>query len=293
MTVASAPGRLLLNRKRGSLRVRNHELCFGSRTFVMGIVNVTPDSFSGDGVLNPEAAVHLALKHIEAGADIIDIGGQSTRPGYEPIDEKAEIGRILPVITALRKVSDVIISVDTFVPSVFEKAVEAGCDILNSIWGLNDGLLAVLKNKPLPVVIMHNKNDPVYPKGVIAEVSGQLQKQALRALAAGLEVEQIILDPGIGFGKTAEQNLQVLSSLDKLTCLGFPTLIGTSRKSTIGKLIDRPVVERRFGTAATVALAVAYGIDIVRVHDLQEMIDVARVSDAIVRNWRPENWPEA
>jgi dihydropteroate synthase len=293
MSVAQENRNVQLDRARASLQIRDRELRFGSRTFVMGIVNVTPDSFSGDGVLNAEAAVALATQQIADGADIIDIGGQSTRPGYEPIEEKTECERILPVIAKLRKVSDVIISVDTFAPTVFEKAVDAGADMLNSIWGLSDGLLEIARAYKAPVVIMHNKVAPKYATGVIEEITGQLHSEALRALASGLEVEQIILDPGIGFGKTAEQNLEVLSALDEITKLGFPTLIGTSRKSTIGKVTGRSVDKRIYGTAASVALAIAAGIDIVRVHDVQAIVDVVKTSDAIVRNWRPHDWHES
>ena len=289
-------------------KIRNKEIVFGTRTYVMGIVNVTPDSFSQDGIVDPQAAVSYALKQIEKGADIIDIGGQSTRPGYEPIDEKTELERIIPVITALRKASDVIISVDTFSPNVLEKAIAAGADMLNSIWGLTDELLPIVKQKKLPVVIMHNgscANDetkvtngtvgakfmsPQIENNIVSKVADYLSQQADKALAAGLNLEQIILDPGIGFGKTADENIEILSQFKKITALGFPTLIGTSRKSTIGKLVDKPVDQRVMGTAATVAFAIAQLVDIVRVHDVEEIMDVVKVSDALVRNWRPDNW---
>lgn len=274
----------------GVLRIRNKELIFGSRTFIMGIVNVTPDSFSQDGVLEPEQAVTLALSQIEKGADIIDIGGQSTRPGYEPIDPEDELKRIMPVVKALRKASDVIISIDTFSAVVLEQALTGGADMLNSIWGLTDELLAVIKKHPLPVVITHNKPEANYPNGIAQEVADYLAAAAAKALDIGLSREQIILDPGIGFGKTADDNLELLSDFEKITRLGFPTLVGSSRKSTIGKLTGKSVNERTFGTAAAVALAIAHGVDIVRVHDIEEMLDVVKVSDALVRRWRPENW---
>jgi len=289
------------------LRIRNKELVFGLRTYVMGIVNVTPDSFSQDGIVDSQAAISYALKQIQKGADIIDIGGQSARPGHQPIDEETEIKRILPVIAGLRKVSDVIISIDTFSAVVLEQAIAAGADILNSIWGLTDELLQIVKRNPIPIVIMHNRGnlpnpplqnmkesvgvDAIDPgNGMIAEVVDYLADAANKAMAAGLAREQIILDPGIGFGKTADQNIEILSQFNKITALGFPTLIGSSRKSTIGKLTDRPVDQRVFGTAATVAFAIAQLVDIVRVHDVEEIVDVIKVSDALVRNWRPDNW---
>jgi dihydropteroate synthase len=272
------------------LKIRNKQLPFGSRTFVMGIVNITPDSFSGDGVLDLDVAVAKALSQIADGADIIDLGGQSTRPGHTPVDEETEAKRVLPVIAALRKVSDVIISVDTFVPSVLKRAIDAGADMLNSIWGLNEPLLDIIKQAHMPVVITHNKSERLYPSGVVADVIDQLQSQAKMALAAGLEREQVILDFGFGFGKDADQSLEIFASLKELSALGFPTLVGTSRKSTIGKVTGRVAQDRIFGTAATVALAIAYGVDIVRVHDVREMVEVVKMSDAIIRGWRPDEW---
>ncbi len=257
----------------------------------MGVINITPDSFSGDGLLDTNAAVKLALLQIEAGADLIDIGGQSTRPGHTPIEPDEELARILPVITALRGRSDAIISVDTHSPKVFAAARQAGADLLNSIWGLERGMLACVKESICPVVIMHNKLVAEYPSsGVVKEVRDYLFKSANQALTAGLTAEQIILDPGIGFGKTADDNLAILSQLHQITSLGFPTLLGTSRKSTIGKLTKREPADRLLGTAATIALAVQSGIDIVRVHDVAEIIDTVRVADAVVRGWRPRHW---
>jgi dihydropteroate synthase len=281
---------MLLTKGLGSLRIRNKELRFGSQTFIMGIVNVTPDSFSGDGLLDADLAVALALRQVADGAQIIDIGGQSTRPDHVPIEEETENERILPVISALRRVSDVIISVDTFSANVAEQALKAGADMINSIWGLNGQLLELVRRLKAPTVIMHNKNEASYRDGVISEVADKLRQQAESAMAAGLQREQVLLDPGIGFGKTAEQNLEVLKYLEQIVALGFPTLIGTSRKSTIGKLTDRSVEERDFGTAASVALAIAAKVDIVRVHDVRAISDAVKVSDAIVRGWRPDNW---
>ncbi len=290
-----------------SLKIRNQTLAFGSRTFVMAILNVTPDSFSGDGILAVDKAVAQALEQIRLGADLIDIGGQSTRPGHVPISEEEEAQRILPVIEKLRSHTDTIISIDTYSPAVLQAALSAGGDLLNSIWGLEKGLLGALGGHKCPVVIMHNKTVAEYGASssssssasssssssaspVAAEVCAYLKSAAQDALACGLLPAQIILDPGIGFGKTADHNLEMLANLKQLTALGFPTLLGSSRKSTIGKLTGKAAHERIFGTAATVALGIESGIDIVRVHDVAEILDVVKVSDAIVRGWRPVGW---
>lgn len=280
-----------------SLRIRNQTLSFGSRTFVMAILNVTPDSFSGDGITAVDKAVAQALEQIRLGADLIDIGGQSTRPGHLPISEEEEAQRILPVVEKLRTYTDTIISIDTYSPAVLQAALSAGGDLLNSIWGLERGLLGALGKHKCPVVIMHNKTVAEYGfsssssvSPVAAEVCAYLKSAAQDALACGLLPAQIILDPGIGFAKTADHNLEMLANLKQLTSLGFPTLLGSSRKSTIGKLTGKAVHERIFGTAATVALGIESGIDIVRVHDVAEILDVVKVSDAIVRGWRPVGW---
>jgi len=278
------------NQMRGCLRVRDWSHDWGSRTLIMGIVNITPDSFSGDGIVDVDTASERALGLVEAGADIIDLGAESTRPGHTPVCVSEELDRLLPVLLALRKNSDCVISVDTTKPEVLSAAVLAGADILNSIWGLTGDLLAKVHELKIPVVLMHNKQEAVYEGEVMAEVLDHLLKQAQAALAAGICAEHIILDPGIGFGKTAEHNLHVLNALPQLVELGFPTLLGASRKSFIGKLSGKDVTDRVYGTAATTALAVAAGIDIVRVHDVAEMLDVVKVSDAMVRGWRPQGW---
>jgi dihydropteroate synthase len=275
------------------LTIRSKQLKFGERTFVMGIVNVTPDSFSGDGIVDTDSAVSLALKQIKQGADLIDIGGQSTRPGHTAISEEEEAERVLPVLTKLRRYTDAVISIDTYSPAVLTEALECGADILNSVWGLEKGLLDSVRQHRCPVVIMHNKVNAVYTESVVSEVCSYLNQAANQALKCGLSQEQIILDPGIGFGKTADHNIEMLASLKHLTALGFPVLLGTSRKSTIGKLTGRPAHERVFGTAATVALGIEAGVDIVRVHDVAEIIDVVRVADAIIRQWRPSHWTDA
>jgi dihydropteroate synthase len=257
----------------------------------MGIVNATPDSFSGDGRPDPADAVDHALTLDAESADILDLGAESTRPGHTPIEPAEELRRLLPVVTGVRaRLPRAVISIDTYKPPVFAAAHAAGGDMLNSIWGFDDELLAVAVERDVPVVVMHNQRVAVYERDVVDEVLAYLEHQAERALRAGLRRERIILDPGVGFGKTPDHNIALLAALGRLTALGFPTMLGTSRKSTIGKLTGRAVSQRAFGTAATVALAIAAGIDLVRVHDVAAMRDVAQVSDAIARGWRPAGW---
>ena len=278
---------------RGALEIRGRRLAWGARTYVMGIVNATPDSFSGDGRPLAGDAVAHALAQLRAGSDLIDVGAESTRPGSTPIEASEELRRLLPVVAGLRAAApEALVSVDTFKPEVFRAARAAGADVLNSIWGLDEALLEVAAETGVPVVIMHNKRVSVYEGDVVDEVLEFLADRAERALRAGLPAAHVILDPGIGFGKTPEQNLAVLQALPRLPALGFPTLLGTSRKSTIGRLTGKPVDRRGYGTAATVALAIAAGIDIVRVHDVAEIADVVAVSDAIARDWRPPGWSD-
>lgn len=283
----------VVSSERGALRLGERALPWGARTYVMGIVNVTPDSFSGDGVPDADAAVAHALAQLAKGADIVDVGAESTRPGYRPIEAATERARLLPVVRALRDAApQAIVSVDTFKADVFRAARAAGGDLLNSIWGAPADLVAACAETSSPIVVMHNKAVAVYERDVVDEVLAFLSDAARRCVRAGIPPEHVVLDPGIGFGKLPEHNLALLRSLDRIVALGFPTLIGTSRKSTIGKLTGRDVDERAFGTAATVALAVAAGIDIVRVHDVGEQRDVVRVADAVVRGWRPAGWTE-
>ncbi len=281
------------NRLAPALTIRGRSFARGARTYVMGIVNATPDSFSGDGLPVASDAVAHACAVVRAGADIVDIGAESTRPGYEPIDAAEEVRRLLPVVRGLREtLPDAVISIDTFKADVFAAALAAGGDILNSIWAPSDESLAIAAAAGAPVVIMHNKAVAMYEGDVVDEVLAYLAAQAERAVRAGVRPEAVILDPGIGFGKRPEHNLAVLAELARFPELGFATLLGTSRKSTIGRLTGRAVGERAFGTAATVALAVAAKIDFVRVHDVAEMKDVVTVSDAIVRGYRPDGWSD-
>lgn len=257
----------------------------------MGIVNATPDSFSGDGRPTTACAVDHAVWQLERSADLLDIGAESTRPGHTPVDESTELERLIPVIAGTRTArADAILSADTFKPSVFRAAHAAGADILNSVWGLSDELLAAAVECKVPVVVMHNKPVAVYERDVVDEVLSFLDDAAKRAVAAGIAPEHIILDPGIGFAKLPDHNIRILQALPRLVALGFPTLLGTSRKSTIGNLTGRDTHERTYGTAATVALGIAAGIDIVRVHDVAEIRDVVSVCDAIERDWRPASW---
>jgi dihydropteroate synthase len=273
--------------------MRDAELRWGERTYLMGIVNVTPDSFSGDGIESDAGATEHALSQLSLGADLLDVGGESTRPGHQPVDERLEMARVIPVIDAVRRARPgAPISVDTYKPDVARAARVAGADLINSVWGAPPELLDVAAELAMPIVAMHNQSTTHYDGSVVDAILAYLEDCASRAVARGVPPERVILDPGIGFGKNAEQNLAVLARLDRLVALGFPTMIGTSRKSTIGKLTGREVGDRVYGTVATTALAIAAGIDIVRVHDIGPARDSIAVSDAIVRGWRPEKWIE-
>ena len=273
------------------MRLRGRSFGWGERTYLMAIVNVTPDSFSGDGQTQIEAAIDYAVKQWNAGADMLDIGGESTRPGHEPIDEATELARVLPVIAGVRaRLRDAVISIDTTKPGVVRAAHEAGADIVNSVWGAPEDLVAAAAEFDMPIAMMHNQRGTHYDEDVVDAVVDFLRDCAERAMLCGIGPERIILDPGIGFGKGPNHNIRVLHNLDRICALGFPTLLGTSRKSTIGRLTGREPHERIYGTAATTALGIAKGIDIVRVHDVAQNRDVISVSDAIVRDWRPSGW---
>ena len=265
---------------------------WGSRTYVAGVINMTPDSFSGDGLGGDvEAAVGQALRFQEWGADIIDVGGESTRPpslyaGAAPTSEDVEISRVIPVIEALHQRVDLPISVDTFKAEVARRALDAGASMINDIWGFTrDAEMArVAAEAGAPVILMHNQKHTRYAD-LVPDVIGALMRRCEAAVEAGVALENVILDPGMGFGKTAEHNLEILRRLGEFSVLGRPLLMGMSRKSTIGYVLDLPVEERVEGTAATVALSIANGADVVRVHDVKEMVRVARMSDAVVRGW--------
>jgi dihydropteroate synthase len=276
---------------RGSLTLRAAQLRWGVRTYIMAIVNVTPDSFSGDGRADALSAVQHAIAQWNAGADILDIGGESTRPGHEPISEASETARVVPVIEAVRtRMAGAPISIDSYKPGVVRAAHAAGAQIVNSVWGAPDELLECVAQLGMPMIAMHNQLGTSYAGNVVDEVLRFLEECALRATARGIAPERIILDPGIGFGKTADHNIAILHDLHKFVELGFPTMVGASRKSTIGKLTGRKPADRIYGTVATTALAVAAGIDVVRVHDVAAARDAVAVADAIVRDTRPAGW---
>jgi dihydropteroate synthase len=274
----------------GETQIGSRVFRWGERTFVMGIINVTPDSFSGDGVLARGGdaitrSVEQAHAMAEEGADIVDVGGESTRPGHAEVDETEELRRVVPVIEAIRAaLPDVPISVDTTKATVAEAALDAGADLINDVWGVarDDELPRVAARRNVPIVLMHNRAQANYTN-LMAEVVAELQGAIARALDAGVAWESIVIDPGFGFGKTPEHNLAVLRDVCALTILGRPILLGTSRKSTLGKVLDLPPDERLEATLATTALAVAAGVDIVRVHDVRANVRAARLTDAVVR----------
>jgi dihydropteroate synthase len=274
------------------------EIRWGSRTYIMGIINLTPDSFSGDGLMNGTDLVNNALEQanqfMREGADILDLGAESSRPGAEPVSVEQEEERLMPVLTAiLKKNMDAIISVDTYKSSVAERALQAGADWINDIWGLRfDPLMAQIAAKyKAPVVIMHNgrelKQEPFYSENekkinIINRVKNGLQESIRVAEQAGIQKENVILDPGIGFGKTVEENLVLINHIDKIKAMGYPVLIGPSRKSFIGATLNLTADQRLEGTAAATAISITRGADIIRVHDVQAMLRVAKMCDAIL-----------
>jgi dihydropteroate synthase len=252
----------------------------------MGIVNVTPDSFSDGGeFLAPRAAIAHGLQLLDEGADILDIGGESTRPGHEVVSADDEIARVAPVIAAVRAALPAMpISVDTTKPAVAAAALDAGANLVNDVWGVapDDALSRLAAARGAPIVLMHNRAEARYTN-LIADVLADLQAAIDRALRAGVAWELIVVDPGFGFGKTPQHNLELLRHLDAIRLLGRPVLLGTSRKSTLGKVLDLPADQRLEATLATTALAAAALVDIVRVHDVRENVRAARMADAIVR----------
>ncbi|HLG70385.1 MAG TPA: dihydropteroate synthase [Chloroflexota bacterium] len=261
---------------------------WGQRTCVMGILNVTPDSFSGDGLAGDlDAAVRQARAMVEAGADVLDVGGESTaywRAGYQPVSADEELRRVMPVLEALRAVPDVPVSIDTRKPEVARRALAGGARWLNDVEGVwDDGSMAEIAAEfGAPFILMHNRHEAQY-SDVLGEVRDELLAAAARAEARGVRREQIVLDPGLGFGKTGEHNLELLRRLSELTSAGYPVLVGPSRKRFLGQILATPEQDRVEGTAAAVAIAIAHGAAAVRVHDVAQIARVVRVSDAIVR----------
>lgn len=282
---------------------RYKNLPFGRRTLVMGIINLTPDSFSGDGLFQSADPLGSALEQARAfeaaGADILDIGGESTRPGANQVSAEEELARVEPMVRALAAETTAVISVDTYKASVAEAALAAGADWLNDVWGLRaDPLMGLTAARyGAPLVLMHNRSKPAtaeldarlggrYTGSVYQDLLGEVKAELLQSVAlahqAGVRSEALLLDPGIGFGKTVEQNLELINRLDEIRALGFPLLLGASRKSFIGYTLNLPPSQRLEGTAAAVALSIARGADIVRVHDVEFMVRVARMTDAIL-----------
>ncbi len=291
------------------LRVGAQTFYWGSRTYLMGILNVTSDSFSGDGLLAPsrpeDAALEKARRFLDAGADLLDVGGESTRPGAQTVSAEEELGRVIPVIASLAKeFPEATISIDTYKAIVAEEALKAGARIINDVWGFraDPQIASVAANHGVPAILMHNRSKPANAQvlenlggryvgmeygNLLEDVKRELLESVKIARAAGLPDEKIILDPGIGFGKTVEQNLELLNRLDEIRALGFPVLLGPSRKSFIGYTLNLPPDQRIEGTAAAVSVGIVRGADIVRVHDVEIMARVARMTDAIARPRNP------
>jgi dihydropteroate synthase len=293
---------------------------WGDRTYVMGILNITPDSFSGDGLMSSvervfnrsrsefgiqqgdmvALALAQARRFVEIGVDILDIGGESTRPGAQPISLDEELDRVIPVIRAISEELEVVISIDTYKATVAEAALRAGAHLVNDVWALkaDPNSSAVIMDFNVPIILMHNRSNPssaevrdrlggryigVQYDNLIEDIKRELMESVDFAHQAGISDDQIILDPGIGFGKTVKQNLELLNRLGEFRSLGYPLLIGPSRKSFIGYTLDLPPDQRIEGTAAAVAVGIVRGADIIRIHDVETMYRVARMTDAIVR----------
>ena len=282
----------------------NPFLEYGKKTYIMGILNVTPDSFSGDGLLSADdtliAALDQAQRFVEAGANILDIGGESTRPGAKTVSLQEELDRVIPVIEAIHERLNVLISVDTYKSAVTDAALKAGAQWINDVWGLraDPKMAETVARRQSPVILMHNRSKPTQAElqdrlggryigvpydNLIEDVKRELMESVQIARAAGVQDRQIILDPGIGFGKTVEQNLELVNRLGEIKALGFPVLLGPSRKSFIGYTLNLPPEERVEGTAAVCTVGILRGADILRVHDVQVMTRIARMTDAVVR----------
>ncbi len=286
------------------MKIGRHEFTWGSRTYVMGILNITPDSFSGDGLFEQADAVEAALAQargfVQAGVDLLDVGGESTRPGSQPVSADEELQRTIPVVEALAAEFDTPISIDTYKASTAAAALDAGAALVNDVWGLraDPALAPLVAARGVPVILMHNRSQPAnaevrerlggrYVGVEYSELIEDIKKELAHSLeiahAAGIPDSNIILDPGIGFGKTVEQNLELLDRGGELRSMGYPLLVGPSRKSFIGYTLDLPPDQRMEGTAAAVAVSILRGADIVRVHDVAPLVRVARMTDAIVR----------
>jgi dihydropteroate synthase len=278
----------------GETRIGPGVFRWGERTFVMGILNVTPDSFSGDGLLASRgteggggvgAAVAQATAMADDGADVLDVGGESTRPGHTNVNVDEELRRVVPVVRAVRAALPAMpLTIDTTKRAVAAAALDAGADAINDIWGVgeDDALVRLAAERRVPIVLMHNRAEPRYER-LLPEILADLRRAIDRAVAAGVPLADILVDPGFGFGKTADQNLALLRNLAELRALGRPILLGTSRKSTLGKVLDLPPEDRIEATLATTVLAIAAGVDMVRVHDVRANVRAARMADAVLR----------
>ncbi len=287
-----------------NLTINKTTFNWGSQTYVMGILNITPDSFSGDGLQigqdTVETALEQARRFADAGAHLLDIGGESTRPGSEPVNAEEEKSRVLPAVRAIAAELSLPISIDTYKAEVAEAALDAGAHLINDVWGLkaDPDMASLAARRGVPVILMHNRSTPKSAEiqerlggryigmeytNLIEDIKKELLESVELAKGAGMPDEHIILDTGIGFGKTVDQNLELLNRTDEIRELGYPVLIGSSRKSFIGYTLDLPPDQRAEGTAATVSVAIVRGADIVRVHDVEMMVRVAKMTDAIVR----------
>jgi dihydropteroate synthase len=279
------------------LTIRGKNFDWGSRTYIMGVLNVTPDSFSDGGKFaTVDAAIAQAIQMVISGVDIIDIGGESTKPGATPVDEATELARVIPVIEGIRQhrdIQSIPISIDTTKASVARSAIQAGADIVNDVSGgqFDERMFETVAQLGVPYVLMHMRGTPATMTqmtdydDVVGEILAYFERQIDRAVNAGIDRSQIIIDPGIGFAKQYQQSIEIIRHLERFEILDLPLLVGVSRKSFIGKMIDQPDPERRlWGTSAACCAAIARGADILRVHDVAEMVDVSRVADAMFRN---------
>ncbi len=268
------------------VKIRDMEIEFGKKTLIMGILNITPDSFSDGGQYNNlSAALDRAKRFISEGVDILDLGGESTRPGHTVITEEEEINRVVPIIRAIRSDYDIPISIDTYKSKVARAGLEAGCQIVNDVWGFqfDDDMAPLCAEYGAYCVLMHNAKEVDPNRDIMAHMMGFFRKTIEIAHAAGIRDEMICIDPGIGFGKTVEQNIEAIRRLDELKNLGFPVLLGTSRKSMIGKIQNSEIDDRLEGTIATNIIGLTKGVDIIRVHDVLEHQKAFKVADAILR----------
>ncbi|TCT13971.1 dihydropteroate synthase [Natranaerovirga pectinivora] len=275
-----------LNRK-VTIKCGNKTFQFGTKTYIMGILNITPDSFSdGGNYFELYKAIEHANEMIKEGADIIDVGGESTRPGADEVDVKTELKRVLPIVEKLVAEVNIPISVDTYKAEVAEKVLEAGAHMINDVWGLQrePQIANIVAKYNVPVVIMHNQKGTEYKTDIMESIKEFLKKSIQIAKTAGIQEENIIVDPGLGFGKNFEQNIEVMSRLGELNELGYPILLGTSRKSMIGKILDLEPKARVEGTLSTTVMGIIQGVDMVRVHDIKENFRTIKVTDKIVRS---------